>query len=373
MPAGLDFLTPTLTALKLDNIDNLQISYAETVGQTHHPPLEPGRPTLIPWLNSPELARRVQRSLLNAYPGQTTVTLVQAGTVRHCLLTELGEQPNLGDATHLYLPALESAGDFSVFQKTIAHLRSPNGCPWDREQTHQSLRPYLLEEAYEVLDTLDRGDHRALAEELGDLLLQVLLHTQIAIERNEFNMSDVIGHINRKLWRRHPHVFGDVTVNSVEDVTANWEAIKKTERRNNHNNNSPAAVTPSALDGVPNGLPALVEALIISKKAVRVGFEWSNIEEVLDKLIEEAREITQAETDLELESEIGDFLFSAVNLARWRNIDPESALRTTNARFRRRFTMIETLAARQGQSLEQMSIAEMDALWNEAKRLEQKG
>jgi len=369
-----DFLIPALTALELGSLNTLQISDATAVGHSYHPPLEPGRPALIHHLHSPELARQVQRALLNAYPGHTTTTLVQAGAVvNHCPLAELANQPDFDDDTHLYLPAVEPDGDFSTFQNTIAHLRGPYGCPWDREQTHQSLRPYLLEETYEVLETLDNCDYQALAEELGDLLLQVLLHTQIAIEHDEFAMSDVIGHINRKLWRRHPHVFGDVTVNSVDDVTTNWESIKKAEKANNHRGQNTAATAPSALDGVPPGLPALAEALVVSKKAVRVGFEWPNIEGVLDKLIEEAREITQAQTTADLEAEIGDLLFSAVNLARWHNIDPESALRSTNARFRRRFQLVEQLAAARGQALEQMSIAEMDVLWNKAKQLEQKG
>jgi tetrapyrrole methylase family protein/MazG family protein len=264
------------------------------------------------------------------------------------------------------LPADPNNSSFTTFQETIAHLRAPDGCPWDQEQTHQSLRPFLLEETYEVLEALDAGDTAALAEELGDLLLQIVLHTQIAIDTGEFKMGDVIGHINRKLLRRHPHVFGNVVVNGVEDVAMNWEAIKKSEKAAK---GQPAQMT-STLDGVPLALPALTQALAISKKVVRVGFEWPNIDGVLDKLIEEAREITEASDPVHLEAEIGDLLFSAVNLARWRNIDPESALRGTNSRFIRRFKKMEVLAAAQDKDLSDLSIEEMEILWNEAKKNE---
>jgi tetrapyrrole methylase family protein/MazG family protein len=207
----------------------------------------------------------------------------------------------------------------------------------------------------------------ALAEELGDLLLQIVLHTQIATGAGDFRMGDVIGHINRKLVRRHPHVFGDVTVNGANEVMANWEEIKRLERSAQKGERE---ISPSALDGIPEALPALAQALAISKRAVRVGFEWPNIEGVLDKLVEEAHEITQATDSAELEAEIGDLLFSAVNLARWRNIDPESALRTTNARFTRRFKRLEALATAQGKVLSGMTIEELDELWDEAKSLE---
>jgi tetrapyrrole methylase family protein/MazG family protein len=318
------------------------------------------------------LAAQVKQTLLNAYAGNFVVTLVQpAGTpleqVRSCPLDKLDEQAQFDETTTLYLPADTINSSLPAFQETIAHLRAPEGCPWDQAQTHQSLRPFLMEETYEVLEALDAANPAALAEELGDLLLQIVLHTQIATGAGEFRMGDVISHVNRKLVRRHPHVFGNVSVNGVEDVTSNWEAIKKAER---FTSNDPHVIEPSVLDGVPKALPALAQALAISKRAVRVGFEWPNIEGVLDKLIEEAREITEATDPIHVEADIGDLLFSAVNLARWRGIDPERALRTTNARFTRRFKKLETLAAAQGKSLADMKIEEMDALWNEAKSFE---
>lgn len=374
---GLSFLEPTLTTLKLDACQNLQIADAMEMAKLRHPLLEPDRPALVTNVYNPKLAAQVKQTLRNAYADHHPITLVQAAgsTAEHVWsgpLSELDHRPNLDELTTLYLPAETTPSSFSALQETIAHLRAPDGCPWDREQTHQSLRPYLLEETYEVLETLDANDTLALAEELGDLLLQIVLHTQIAIEQGEFKMSEVITHINRKLRRRHPHVFGDVVVNGVEDVVTNWEAIKKAEKasHNRKGPGSPSEPAASALDGIPKALPALTQALAISKRAVRVGFEWPNIEGVLDKLIEEAHEITQATDPKQLEAEIGDLLFSAVNLARWRGVDPEAALRAMNARFMRRFKKLEALAAAQGKVLPGMSIEEMDALWAEAKSFE---
>lgn len=365
---GLSFVDATLSALNLEMPPNLQIANAARLAGQHHPPLEPDRPALVAHLHGKNMAAQVEQVLLNAYPDDLTVTLVRAADTHSqplptCPLAALGRQPNLDNLTTLYLPAASHYSSFSTFQETIAHLRAPNGCPWDREQTHQTLRPFLLEETYEVLEALDAGNPADLAEELGDLLLQVVLHTQIAIDTGEFKMGEVIEHINRKLLRRHPHVFGSVVVNGVSDVTANWEAIKREEKAAKGQANSPA----SALDGVPAALPALAQAMAISKRAVRVGFEWPNIEGVLEKIIEEAQEIVEATNAGELEAEIGDLLFSVVNLARWKGIDPESALRLTNARFSRRFKKIEALAAAQGKNLVDMPIEEMDALWEQAK------
>lgn len=372
MLPGLSFLEPTLIALNLETIDSLQIVYAAQLAQRYHPPLETGRPALLTHLAGQTLAAEVKQTLLNAYPENLKVTLVyaagsEAEWVWTCQLSDLDRQPRLEEMTILYLPPGAEEGSFSSFQNTIAHLRAPEGCPWDREQTHQSLRPYLLEETYEVLEALDAGDPEALAEELGDLLLQILLHTQIATERGEFRMAEVIGHINRKLWRRHPHVFGNVQVNGVDEVITNWEAIKRAEKRPTNGPEEQSQTIPSVMDGVPQGLPALAQALAISKRAVRVGFEWPNIEGVLDKVIEEAREISEASTPNHLEAEIGDLLFSAVNLARWRDVDPESALRATNARFQHRFKKLEALAAAQGKNVPDLSIEELDTLWEQAK------
>ncbi len=367
---GLSFIEPTLTALKLNGLNNLQIADAIEIAHLYHPPLNPDRPALVARLYGQAIAQRVQATLLNAYRPDDTITLIRAAgsateRVWSCRLAELADQPDLDDWTTLYLPANPLNNSLVTFQETIAHLRSPDGCPWDKVQTHQSLRPYLLEETYEVLETLDANDTPALAEELGDLLLQIVLHTQIATQNGEFNMGEVIGQINRKMLRRHPHVFGDVVIQGVAELGPLWSAIKQAEKA--EKGKLPQVI--SALDGVPIGLPALAQALAIAKKAVRAGFEWDNIEGVLSKVIEEAREVAEATEPSHVEAEIGDLLFSIVNLARWRKIDPESALRSMNVRFTRRFQTVEALVAAQGKVLSEMSLAEMLAVWNEAKRL----
>lgn len=368
---GLSLADASLKTLKLDLTNSLQIASAQKIAPLHHPPFNPDQAALIMGLSSQNLAARVKQVLLNAYADSFTVTLVHftnAVKEHHwfCPLADLDQQPGYDEMTVLYLPADAANSSFPTFQETIAYLRAPEGCPWDREQTHQTLRPFLLEETYEVLEALDGGNPAALAEELGDLLLQIVLHAQIATGAGDFRMGEVIGHIQRKLIRRHPHVFGTASVNGAEEVTINWEAIKKVERERL---NVEGSTIPSALDGIPAALPALAQALTISKRAVRVGFEWPNIEGVLDKLIEEAREITIATDPANLEAEIGDLLFSAVNLARWRQVDPESALRATNARFTRRFKKLESLAAAQNKSLPELTIEELEALWQEAKGL----
>lgn len=368
---GVSTLEAILTTLDVGKLSQLQIIDAPELASRYHPPLEPDRPALILNLHGQTTVTQIQQSLLNAYPDDFVVTLVQAPGTRleqvwKCHLAKLSLQPKLDRLLHLYLTADKSYSGFSTFQETIAHLRSPEGCPWDRKQSHQSLRPYLLEETYEVLETIDADDSAALAEELGDLLLQILLHTQIATDNGEFKMRHVIDHINRKMLRRHPHVFGDVVVSHAGEVTANWEEIKKAEK------SAKGQLPPvsSALDGVPQGLPALAQALAISKKAVRVGFEWPDVDGVLDKITEEAREVAEAVDSAHLESEIGDLLFSVVNLARWHGIDPESALRATNARFVRRFKKMEALVRAKAQTLSQLTIDDLDALWEEAKRSE---
>ena len=379
---GLSFVEPALAVLGIDALDGLQIADADRLSTMHHPPLDPDRPALIAQLYSRRQAAQVKLTLMNAYPDDHPITLVRAaGTDKEqaitCRLFELDRQPTIDHLTTLYLPPLPHASGLPAFQETIAHLRAPDGCPWDREQTHQSLRPYLLEECHEVLAALDSDDPDALLEELGDLLLQIVLHAQIAAETGEFHMAQVIAKVDAKIRRRHPHVFGDVIVNGVEDVLTNWEAIKKAERAENSHSTHAAkrdagAEEPahdSVLDGVPLAMPALARAQAISQKAVRVGFEWPDMDGVLDKLVEEAREIAEADTPQEREAEMGDLLFVAVNLARWMGVDAESALRTTNERFLQRFRILERLARERGQKLNQLDISALDLLWEEAKQI----
>jgi tetrapyrrole methylase family protein/MazG family protein len=246
----------------------------------------------------------------------------------------------------------------------MRRLRSPGGCPWDAEQTHDSLKRYLLEECYEVIEAIDNRDDRLLQEELGDLMLQPLFHSAIAEERGSFNINDVIETICAKLVRRHPHVFGDQIIADSEAQVANWEKIKKEEKGEERR---------SALSGVPPHLPALLRAQKVSEKAARVGFDWEHVDQVFAKVIEELHEFEESMASgnqEEMESELGDLLFAIVNLGRFLTLDPEDALRKTIERFSKRFSHIEDTLHAKGCSLPETSLDEMEALWQEAKRLE---
>jgi MazG family protein len=246
----------------------------------------------------------------------------------------------------------------------LARLRAPGGCPWDREQNFDTIKPYLLEETYEVFDAIDQRDWQGLAEELGDLMLQAVFFAQMASEEGKFGIDDSLDAISEKLIRRHPHVFGDGTAKTSDDVKRRWDEIKADEKKDK---GQPQL---GRLDSVPRKLPALVEAQQISSKAASVGFDWENPGQVLEKLDEELRELAQAREDgtpAELEGEIGDLLFVLVNLARFFKVDPEQALRRTNAKFRKRFAFVESRATLPG-----ATIGEMEALWQEAKALEAK-
>lgn len=240
-------------------------------------------------------------------------------------------------------------------------LRAPNGCPWDREQTHESLRPYVIEEAYEVVEAIDQQDPRLLADELGDLLLQVVFHAQVAEEKGSFTLDDVINAICEKLTRRHPHVFADTEVKSVDDVITNWDAIKRKEYLNERRE--------SVLDGVPKNLSPLLKAEKIQKKAAKVGFDWPDSKGAWEKLYEEIREFEDAlKVDShQLEEEMGDILFSLVNVARFYEISPEIALNKTVNKFIFRFRYMEQKASELGVDITQLSLAQMDALWDQAK------
>ena len=251
---------------------------------------------------------------------------------------------------------------FEELVEIMAKLRSEGGCPWDREQTHQTLRPYLIEEAYEVLDALDNGEDGDFRDELGDLLLQVVFHAQIAAEEQRFDIHDVARAINDKLVRRHPHVFGDTRADTADEVLTNWEKIKREEK----GEEGPGSV----LDGLPAGMPALLRAYRIQEKVARVNFDWDDVSAVIEKVGEE---IVEVRTALEhgdrakIEEEMGDLLFSLVNLSRHLNVSPEDALRRSNDKFIRRFRYIEAALELKGESLERATFEELDALWDEAK------
>lgn len=248
--------------------------------------------------------------------------------------------------------------EFARLVEIIAKLRGPEGCPWDKKQTHVSLREFLLEESYEVLEALDEEDYQKLCQELGDLLLQIILHAQIASENDEFKLEDVLKNINTKLVRRHPHIFGDTKVRSAEEVSHNWEAIKKGERDQEA----------SILDSVPRQMPALAYSQDIQRRVAQLGFDWENIDGVIDKLTEEVREFKHSVSQEEKSEEFGDLFFTLVNIARRMGIDPESSLRQANRKFYQRFSYMEKLCRERGLKLGKLSFDEQNALWEEAKR-----
>lgn len=261
--------------------------------------------------------------------------------------------------------------EFAKLVELIARLRAPGGCPWDREQTHESLKPMMLEEAYEVVEAIDEGNDDELIGELGDLLLQVVFHSQIATEENRFDVARVIERIASKMVRRHPHVFGDDHAQTAGEVLRNWEAIKEAEleekgKRTDHG---------SMLDSVSSKLPAVMEAFQMTTKVSRVDFDWPDVASVLEKLDEEVGELKEAvssekPTHQEISGEVGDLLFVAVNVARLLGIDPESALKSSNRKFRRRFRYIEDRLREQGRKPSDSDHIEMDKLWDEAKERE---
>jgi len=259
-----------------------------------------------------------------------------------------------------------------------ARLRAPNGCPWDREQTHDSLRTYLLEETYEVLEALDAADDARLADELGDLLLQIVFHAEIAREQGRFDVRDVIRRIHEKLVRRHPHVFGSARARTAAQVLKNWEQLKQEERQAAlvRSRGAKAQAPASLLDGISKTLPALLEAYQLTRRAARVGFDWDHVEGLFDKLGEETAELRGAlrrGEGTEREEEIGDLLFVAVNLARFLDIDPEIALKRANRKFGARFRQMEQTAAQAGRRLADLPKDDLEALWEAAKSNEPPG
>jgi tetrapyrrole methylase family protein/MazG family protein len=376
---GVSFVEPTLAALashiaSADALEGLQIVDALDVAAAYHPPINPDLPALVAQVYNRRIASEVKLTLMNQYPDDQPVWLVHAaGTpeerVEAAPLFEMDRDSTLNHLTTLYLPPFsrlegpqEAVTSFEGFQGTVAHLRAPEGCAWDREQTHQSLRPHLLEETYEVLAALDANDPDLLREELGDLLFQVLIHSQIAAENGEFHMGHVIAHIDAKLKYRHPHVWGDVQADTPTQVKVNWERLKAEERANKGEGDR------SLLDGVPKTLPALAQAHAYDSRAARVGFDWPDVDGVVAKLHEEIDEVKSARTPEEAAAEMGDLLFAVASWARWLQVEPEVALREANRRFYSRFTHVERAARAARKALNEMSLEELDALWESAKK-----
>ena len=269
------------------------------------------------------------------------------------------------------------------FEKLVgvqARLRAPNGCPWDREQTHQSLRTYLIEEAYEVLEALESGNDGKFVEEMGDLLLQIVFHSQIAGEEGRFTIAEVIREIHDKMIRRHPHVFGKTRAKDSAEVLRNWEQIKAEERRTSEqksdsNGDGKTRKETSLLDGVSHALPATLEGFQLTRKASRIGFDWDDAGGIFEKMQEESEELKKALGDQDqpkIEEELGDLLFATVNLSRFLKIDPEIALKKANAKFSRRFRAMERLARKNGREFKDLPREEMEAFWDAAKKSEGK-
>ena len=318
------------------------------------------------------VASDVKLALMEVFPDEYPITVASSLGVEgrermsRMPLFSLDQDGEFDDWTLVYVSPAEDSGilrrRFDTLTEVIAHLRGPEGCPWDRKQTHQSLRKYLLEEAYEFLEAVGEEDVEAMAEELGDILLQVVLHAQIAREEGYFDIRDVVGLLTEKLIRRHPHVFGEDRASDAEDVREKWEAIKERERAEK---GRPQAE--SLLDGVPR-FPALLQATELQKRAAQVGFDWSRREDVRDKLLEELEELFRADAFEKREEELGDLLFSAVALARFFEVDAEQALLTACRKFIRRFRFVEQRAAEAGEPVESFSLERLDAWWDEAKR-----
>jgi len=364
---GISFIEPILTLLGIDAIEGFQLFDAIDVATLHHPPINPDFPALLGQVYSRELASNLKLTLMNQYPDDFQVKLIHAaGTldaiVETVSLFEIDRSEHIKHLTALYLPALGGKSSFEEFQEVIAHLRAPEGCPWDRKQTHESLRKYLLEETHEVLEAIDEGDIQGMIEELGDVLLQIGLHAQIATDDGEFRMADIISALNKKLIFRHPHVWGDVKVENAERVVQNWDALKKQEQSEGNKKKRD-----SILDGVPKGLPALLQGYEYQEKAAKAGFDWWKIDDVLAKVREEFDEVLTATSEEHQAEEMGDLLFVVVNWARWLKIEPETALREANAKFYRRFHYIEGKIAGAGKPMNEYPLPELDAIWDEAK------
>ena len=320
------------------------------------------------------VAADVKLYLMEVYPAGHPVTVVRAAGVPELQkieqypLRELDRLDWLDHLTSLYLPpcpekARQSNYPLDPLVDVLASLRGENGCPWDREQNHFSLRKYLLEETYEVIEAINQGDMYKICEELGDLLLQIVFHAQIARESGYFDINDVVSGITEKMIRRHPHVFGNASVQSSREVEINWEKIKRTESR------------ASLLDGIPAGLPALLRAARVQSRAAQVGFDWPDYRGAREKVIEELGELSAAvaggEKPARLAEETGDLLFAAVNLARLLKVDAELALAATVDKFIARFRFMEEKARKMGRELAGCTLQELDGWWEQAKKVEE--
>ena len=367
---GQSFLDPIFGALKIDPIEGFQLLDGTDLSMHD---LNMRQHILIAQVYDAFSASEVKLTLMEKYRDDYPVTIVTAaGSSRERLTTvplyELDHVAELDNLTTVYVPPVASdedaLRDWTTFRKIIATLRGPNGCPWDQKQTHESLKKYLLEEAHEFLAAVDAQDDNAMVEELGDVLLQVFLHAQIGEDSGYFNLEEVLASVSEKMIRRHPHVFGDVAVEDADEVTANWEEIKRKEKGGHED---------SLLDGEYRADSSLQTAYNYQKKAAKAGFDWPDVKGAWEKAIEEMKEF-QVEMDGgdagTRMDEFGDVLFALVNIARFYKVSPEEAMLHANEKFARRFNYIEEQVKKSGKDFASFTLEELDAFWNEAKSRE---
>ncbi|WP_394220104.1 nucleoside triphosphate pyrophosphohydrolase [Halobacillus trueperi] len=363
---GQSFLDATFTALEIDPIEGFQFVDATDLKREE---LQFLNHLILCQVYDSLIASEVKLTLLEDLPSDYPVTIVTAAGSEHekivtVPLEELDRRVEVNNLTSVYIPPIKKEAlnhQFFRLREVIKILRSPEGCPWDRKQTHESLRKYMIEEAYEFIDAVNRMDDDHMVEELGDVLLQVMLHSQIGEDEGYFTIDDVIVSITEKMIRRHPHVFGEMTVDSSDEVVTNWEAIKAEEKGEKPD---------SILDSVPESFPALLQAEELQKKAAKVGFDWDTVAPVIEKVEEEWQEFKEARDAgdrEEMEKEFGDWLFAIANLARHYKISSENALQRTNRKFRTRLSSMEKDAQTEGQQLKDYDLDSLEELWVKAK------
>lgn len=372
LEGGQSFLDPLFQAVRIDPIEGFQLLDGTDLSPDD---LHITQHMIIGQVYDAFSASDVKLTLMEKLPDDYEVYIVTAAgssqeKVTKCALFELDRQMELSNLTSVYVPPVKDEAlryrEFSKLRQVIAELRGPHGCPWDKKQTHESLKKYLIEEAYELIDSIDEGDDEGMVGELGDILLQVMLHSQIGEDEGMFTIDDVIEGITAKMIRRHPHVFGDVEVNGEEDVLVNWQKIKEGEK------GGESKALKSILDGIEKSLPNLLRAEEYQKRAAKVGFDWDEVSEAWKKVREEVQELEEEilspNRDAErIKLELGDLFFALVNISRYYDIQAEEAVYKANQKFHRRFTYIEECIQRADKKIEDYTLEELDSYWDEAK------
>lgn len=365
---GQSFIDALFQALRIDPVEGFQLLDGTSLKRED---LQIQQHMIISQVYDSFVASEVKLTLMEMLPDDYPVTIVTAAgssreTLKQAQLFELDHEVALNNLTSIYVPPVKDelilSKQFFKLREIIAALRGPNGCPWDKKQTHKSLKKYLIEETYELIDAINRGEDDLLVEELGDVLLQVMLHAQIGEDEGYFSIDDVIEGISNKMVRRHPHVFGNATADNADEVVTLWEDIKKQEKGSKEK---------SILEDVGYDIPNLIRAYDLQKKAAKVGFDWETVGPALEKVREELKELEQElekGTEDAIKDEFGDILFALVNVARFLKLQPEEALFQANEKFKRRFEFIEKQVKESGKPFREYSLEELDEFWNEAKK-----